>query len=72
MSITAAAVLTNGGSAVRNIVLFGVMVYEMVGPMLTKIALTKAGDIKPKAPEPHKHLTMAEVFADEVDEDDTK
>jgi len=72
MSLTAATILTNGGTAVRNIVLFAVMIYEMVGPMLTKIALTKAGDIKPKAPEPHKHLTMAEVFADELDEDDTK
>ena len=71
MSITAAAVLATGGT-VRNIVLFAVMIYELVGPMLTKIALTKAGDITPKAPEPHKHLTMAEVFADDVDEDDTK
>jgi len=49
-----------------------VMIYEMVGPMLTKIALVKAGDITPKAPEPHKHMTMAEVFADDIDEDDTK
>lgn len=71
MSITAAAVLATGGT-VRNIVLFAVMIYEMVGPMLTKIALTKAGDIVPKAPEPHKHLTVAEVFADDIDEDDTK
>ena len=71
MSITAAALLTTGGT-VRNIVLFAVMIYEMVGPMLTKIALVKAGDITPKAPEPHKHMTMAEVFADDIDEDDTK
>lgn len=71
MSITAAALLTTGGT-VRNIVLFAVMIYELVGPMLTKIALTKAGDITPKSPEPHKHLTVAEVFADDIDEDDTK
>ncbi len=33
------------GNIVRNITLFAVLVYEMVGPFLTKIALTKAGDI---------------------------
>ena len=32
-----------------DIVLFSVLVYELVGPVLTKMALTKAGDIKPKA-----------------------
>ena len=35
------------GKIVANITLFAVLVYELVGPMLTKIALTKAGDIKP-------------------------
>jgi len=67
MSITAAALLTTGGT-VRNIVLFAVMIYELVGPMLTKIALTRAGDIKPKTPEHHR-LTVAEAFADDVDDD---
>ena len=33
------------GSIVRNITLFAVLIYEIVGPFLTKIALTKAGDI---------------------------
>ena len=36
------------GSVVRNITLFAVLIYELVGPMLTKIALTKAGDIVPR------------------------
>ena len=36
------------GHIVSNITLFAVLVYEIVGPMLTKIALTKAGDIKPE------------------------
>ena len=36
------------GSTIRSIVLFGVLVYELVGPTLTKVALTAAGDIKPK------------------------
>lgn len=39
------------GMLVRNITLFGVMIYELVGPVLTKMALTKAGDIQPMAPE---------------------
>ena len=34
------------GSIVRNITLFAVLIYEIFGPFLTKIALTKAGDIK--------------------------
>ena len=33
------------GDIVRNITLFAVLVYEIFGPYLTKIALTKAGDI---------------------------
>lgn len=34
------------GNVVRNITLFAVLIYEIVGPFLTKVALTKAGDIK--------------------------
>lgn len=33
------------GAIVRNITLFSVLIYEIVGPFLTKVALTKAGDI---------------------------
>ncbi len=36
------------GAVIRSIVLFGVLIYELFGPMITKIALTKAGDIKPE------------------------
>ena len=36
------------GKLVQSITLFAVLVYEIVGPFLTKIALTKAGDIKPE------------------------
>ena len=38
--------LGTDGAIVRNITLFAVLIYEIVGPFLTKIALTKAGDIK--------------------------
>lgn len=41
-----AATLGPEGSIVRNITLFAVLVYELIGPFLTKIALTKSGDIK--------------------------
>ena len=34
------------GMIVANITLFSVLIYELVGPFLTKIALTKAGEIK--------------------------
>ncbi len=40
------------GVIIRNIVLFGVLIYELFGPLMTKIALTKAGDIKPKEDKP--------------------
>ena len=35
------------GDLIRNIILFSVLVYELIGPMMTKWALTKAGDIHP-------------------------
>ena len=36
------------GVLVQSITLFSVLVYELVGPYLTKVALTNAGDIKPE------------------------
>ncbi len=33
---------------IANITLFAVLIYELIGPMLTKISLLKAGDIKPE------------------------
>ena len=50
MCVTAAS-LPGDGKMIRNIVLFAVLVYELVGPLLTKWALTKAGDIQPKSEE---------------------
>ena len=50
MCVTAAQ-LPGDGSLIRNIVLFAVLNYELFGPVLTKWALTKAGDIKPKSDE---------------------
>ncbi len=39
------------GALIRNIILFSVLIYELFGPVMTKIALTKAGDIRPMSPE---------------------
>ena len=36
------------GRVIQQITLFAVLVYELIGPMLTKISLTKAGDINPE------------------------
>lgn len=47
MSLTAAQVLGADGSLIRNVSLFAVLIYELVGPLLTKIALTRAGEIQP-------------------------
>ncbi len=60
MTITVAGEMGQSGRMIRSVVLFGVLIYELVGPMLTKIALTKSGDIQPKtyegrSPLPGKH-----------------
>ena len=43
------------GLLISNITLFAVLVYELIGPMLTKIALTKAGDINPEGATSARH-----------------
>lgn len=45
MAITAATL--PDGDIVRNVVLFAVLVYELVGPTLTKTALLRVGEINP-------------------------
>ena len=51
------------GEIVRNITLFAVLIYEIVGPYLTKIALTKAGDINV-----HGKVSAREVEAQRLKE----
>ncbi len=46
MAITAANL--SDGAVVRNVVLFSVLIYELVGPTLTKRSLLAAGEIKPE------------------------
>ena len=46
MALTAASL--PGGALTRNVVLFAVLIYELVGPALTKRSLTAVGEIKPE------------------------
>ena len=50
MSAIAATSLGADGLLIRNITLFGVLIYELFGPVLTKTALIKSGDIKEITP----------------------
>ena len=47
LGMAATASQLSDGHMVRNVVLFSVLVYELVGPTLTKISLTAAGEICP-------------------------
>ncbi len=51
MCTTAARTMGADGMLIRNIILFSVLIYELIGPSLTKMALTKAGDIQAKPKE---------------------
>jgi len=53
------------GALVRNVILFSVLVYELVGPALTKRALQAAGEINPEGRVSHRgvnprlpHITL--------------
>ncbi len=50
MCVTAMQLGEQGG-LIRNITLFAVLIYELVGPLFTKMALTAAGEIKPMSEE---------------------
>ena len=63
MAVTAASLAD--GSLVRNVILLSVLVYELVGPSLTKSSLTLAGEIKPEGRtsartpnQPRKHFSI--------------
>ncbi len=50
MCVSAKA-LGQQGDLIRNITLFAILIYELIGPLMTKWALTKAGDIQPMSEE---------------------
>ena len=47
------------GAIVRNITLFAVLVYEIIGPLFTKVALTKAGDINEEGRQSAREFHLA-------------
>ena len=48
------------GIVVANITLFSVLIYELVGPFLTKMALLKAGEIKPEGKVSARDITTSQ------------
>lgn len=58
--VAASPNLTNVAPQVVTVALFATLVYELVGPVLTKIALTKAGEIQ-KQPKPTKKKVQLEA-----------
>ena len=74
-----AAETLQDGALIKSIVLFAVLVYEIVGPMLTKIALTASGDIVKQLPateaataEPVTEAVTAESPAETAEQQDTQ
>ncbi len=68
MCTIASAAVENGGlgeagTLIQNITLFAVLVYELVGPLLTRMALQAAGDIKPMSEEVkmRRHIKLEEA-----------
>ena len=58
------------GALIRNIVLFSVLVYELVGPLLTKYALQAAGDItqKPNEVQERRQKKLDAIVQKRIDE----
>ncbi|MBR2330162.1 MAG: cation:proton antiporter [Clostridia bacterium] len=51
------------GILIANITLFAVLIYELVGPALTKMALLKAGDINPEGKTSARHEHAQKMVA---------
>lgn len=58
---------SDAGRLIRSISLFAILIYELVGPLLTKIALDKAGEI-PEKPIPERVRTERERKAKKTGE----
>ncbi len=46
LSLVATQVVPEQGARIRAIILCGTLIYELIGPVITKISLTKAGEIE--------------------------
>ena len=51
-----------GGELTRNVVLFSVLIYELVGPALTKRSLLAVGEIKPEGRVSHRRHNTGHKF----------
>lgn len=67
MCLTAMQLGPVEGSMIRNITLFAVFIYEIIGPMLTKLALTASGDIRPMSDEVKNRRAIKLQTADQQD-----
>jgi len=66
--VAASADMGAQGALIRNITLFAVLIYELVGPLLTRQALTAAGDIKPMSEEvKQRRQTKLEMAKNKAD-----
>ncbi len=63
MAIKAQALGGKEATIIQNIILFSVLVYEIFGPFLTKVALTKAGEIRPEGKVSAREVAKAEMAA---------
>ncbi len=61
MSVSAMELGSREGVLIRNIILFSVLVYELVGPVLTKKALMRAGEIIPENRKSSKQINVSKV-----------
>ena len=65
MALTAATLAD--GALARNVVLFAVLIYELVGPALTKRCLMRVGEICPEGrTSARRHNTVVQVHAKKV------
>ena len=65
LGMAMSAMALQDGALIRNVVLFSVLVYELVGPALTKRSLLLAGEIKPEGKtsarvidKPREHISI--------------
>ena len=63
MCTIASAEFGEAGVLIRNITLFAVLIYELFGPVLTRMALQASGDIKPMSDEVkmRRHIKLEEA-----------
>lgn len=65
-AIAATEMPGEGGALIRNVILFSVLVYELFGPVLTRMALTASGDIQPMSDEVKNRRNLMLKAAEEA------